>query len=186
MLLSQQCSSSLSDVFFFGHLLFCFFVEPNAPVPSRLTSQRRGRPSFSNGDHYSSETAGGPPIGRRTHSARTTPSDYVCRRRCSPEHAPRLGFLVARSRPVASRQLRSGQAQTKPTRLVRSTLSQHVVPCQPRAAQLPAHLRERSVQAPRLPVDLSFVSCLGGSRTSEHTKDKRTAINAFETPLAEG
>ena len=56
--------------------LFLRFVEPKAPVPPRIASHWRERPSF-NGDHYSSESAGAPPVGRRARGARTTPSDYA-------------------------------------------------------------------------------------------------------------
>ena len=76
MFLLQQCSSNLADAFFFGSV-FLLFVEPEAPVSSRVASQRRERPSSSNGDHYSSETPRAPPVGRRARSARTTPSDNV-------------------------------------------------------------------------------------------------------------
>ena len=110
---------------------------------------------------------------------------HVAHGRCSQEHALRLRFLVACSQPVVSQQLRSGLAQSPPTRLFRSALSQHVAPCQPRAAESPAHLREQPAQAPRSPVDVSFFLCLGGSGTSAHTKDKHTGIITLETPLAE-
>ena len=52
-------------------------MEPTTPVPSRVASQWRERPSSYNGDHNSSEMGGAPPVGRRTRTTRTTPSKYV-------------------------------------------------------------------------------------------------------------
>ncbi len=75
MLLWQR-SSGLSD-FFFVAILLLLSIEPTTPVPSRVASQWRERPSSYNGDHNSSEMAGAPPVGRRARTTRTTPSKYV-------------------------------------------------------------------------------------------------------------
>ena len=75
MLLWQR-SSSLSDLFFVAILLL-ISIEPTTPVPSRVASKWRERPSSYNGDHNSSEMAGAPPVGRRARTTRTTPSKYV-------------------------------------------------------------------------------------------------------------
>ena len=63
--------------FFFVAILLLHSIEPTTPVPSRVASQWRERPSSYNGDHDSSEMAGAPPVGRRTRTTRTTPSKYV-------------------------------------------------------------------------------------------------------------
>ena len=62
---------------YFFRSVFLLLVEPESPILSRGASKRRERSSSSTGDHYSSETAGAPPVGRRARSVRTTPSDYV-------------------------------------------------------------------------------------------------------------
>ena len=71
-----QRSSGFSD-FFFVAILLLLSIEPTTPVPSRVASQWRERPSSYNGDHNSSEMAGAPPVGRRARTTRTTPSKYV-------------------------------------------------------------------------------------------------------------
>ena len=75
-LLLWQRSSNLSDLFFVA-ILFLLPIEPTTPVPSRVASQWRKRPSSYNGDLNSSEMAGAPPVGRRARTTRTTPSNYV-------------------------------------------------------------------------------------------------------------
>ena len=69
-------SSNLSE-FFFVAILLLLSIEPTTPVPSRVASQWRERPSSYNGDHNSSEMAGASPVGRRALTTRTTPSKYV-------------------------------------------------------------------------------------------------------------
>ena len=63
--------------FFVRVILPLLSIEPTTPVPSRVASQWRERPSSYNGDHNSSEMAGAPPVGRRARTTRTTPSKYV-------------------------------------------------------------------------------------------------------------
>ena len=75
MLLWQR-SSNLSE-FVLVAILYLLSIEPTTPVPSRMASQWRERPSSNNGDHNSSEMAGAPPVGRRVRTARTTPFSYV-------------------------------------------------------------------------------------------------------------
>ena len=67
----------ISPMFFFVAILLLLSIEPTTPVPSRVASQWRKRPSSYNGDHNSSEIAGAPPVGRRARTTRTTPSNYV-------------------------------------------------------------------------------------------------------------
>ena len=63
--------------FFFVAILLLLSIEPTTPVPSRMASQWRERPSSYNGNHNSSEMSGAPPVGRRARTTRTTPSKYV-------------------------------------------------------------------------------------------------------------
>ena len=81
----------MPPIFFFVEILLLLSIEPTTPVPSRVASQWRERPSSYNGDHNGSEMAGAPPVGRRTRTTRTTPSKYV-RTTLPAENTPRLGF----------------------------------------------------------------------------------------------
>ena len=101
-------------------VLFCsdlllLSIEPTTPVPSRVASQWRKRPSSYNGDHNSSEMAGVPPAGRGTRTTRTTPSKYVrTTLLCGVYSSSRI--LV----PPVGRWART--TQTTPSEYVRTTL----------------------------------------------------------------
>ena len=64
-------------MFFFVAILLSLSIEPTTPVPLRVASQWRERPSSYNGHHNSSEMAGAPPVGRRARTTQTTLSEYV-------------------------------------------------------------------------------------------------------------
>ena len=74
-MLLWQLSSNIR-FFFVRAILLLLSIEPTTPVPSRVASQWRERPSY-NGDHNGSEMAGAPPVGRRARTTWTTPSKYV-------------------------------------------------------------------------------------------------------------
>ena len=69
--------SSISPIVVFVAILLLISIEPSTPVPAREASQWEERPSSSNDDHYTSEMAGAPPVGRRARTTMTTSSDYV-------------------------------------------------------------------------------------------------------------
>ena len=101
--------------FFFVAILLLLSIEPTTPVPSRVASQWRERPSSYNGDHNGSEMAGAPPVGRRVRTTRTTPSNYVRTTLIFGAHSsPRL--LV----PPFGRRART--TRTTPSNYVRTTL----------------------------------------------------------------
>ena len=73
VVLSLTCSvPPISSIFLFVAILLVLFIEPTTPVPSRVASQWRERPSSYNVDHNSSEMAGASPVGRRARTTRTT------------------------------------------------------------------------------------------------------------------
>ena len=102
-------------------------IEPTTPVPSRVASQWRERPSSSSGDRNLSEMAGTPLIVRGSRTTRTTPSNYV---RTTLLFGGTLLVLalgcISSSTAVLHGPLRSGTVQSLPIRLVRSALSGHV------------------------------------------------------------
>ena len=176
---SQQRSSNLSDVILFSRV-FLIFVGPKAPVPPRGESPRRGRPSSSNVDHCSSQTAGAPPVGRRARSARTTPLDYVQKTllpgaRSSPRLSgrtfPARGFTTG---PSPTHQTCSLRARSACCTLPASSCA--IACTSPRLASTSPKIARRNI---------SFFLCFGGFGTYAHTKDRHTGINTFETPLAE-
>ena len=87
MLLLQQCSSNLSDTFFCISRVFSAFRRAQNPCSLASSISQREHPSYSNGGHYSSETAGARPLGRRARSARATPSEE--------DSAPRSTLLAS-------------------------------------------------------------------------------------------
>ena len=103
-LLLRQRSSNLSDSCF-RSVFFLFPIEPTTPVPSRVTSQWRERPSSSNGDHYSSLllVAGHVPHGRHLPT--------TCGRHCSSEHTSRLSFWSHQFPPAAPRHINFSAAE---------------------------------------------------------------------------
>ena len=159
--------------------MFLIF-ESQAAIPSRLASQRRARPSSCNGDNYSSESAGVPPVGCRALSARTRR-----RRRCSPEHALRLDFPVTSSHPLAPRYMDSS-AQNCPS-FTPQTCSLRAQPAcctRPASSCVTCTVPRAASTSIKIAVDLSFFLCFGGSGTSAHTKDKHTHLITSRTPLA--
>ena len=101
--------------FFFVAILLLLSIEPTTPVPSRVASQWRERPSSYNGDHNSSEMAGGPPVGHRARTTRATPSKYVRTTLLFGVH-PSSRILV----PPIGRRART--TRTTPSNYVRTTL----------------------------------------------------------------
>ena len=91
------------------------FIEPTTPVPSRVGSQWRERPSFYKGDYNSSEMAGAPPVGRRARTTRATPYNYVRKTLLFGAHFS-THILV----PPVGRRARP--ARTTPSNYVRTTL----------------------------------------------------------------
>ena len=77
--LTCYCGSvhPISLFLFVVAILLLLPIEPTTPVPSRVASQWRERPSSYNGDHNSIEMAGAPPVGRRARTTRMTPANYV-------------------------------------------------------------------------------------------------------------
>ena len=110
-------------MFIFVAILLLLTLESATPVPSRVASQWRERPSSYNGDHNSSEMAGAPAVGRRAGTPRTTPSNYV-----RTTHALRSTLFVSAFGPSCwlpgtyhtndTFQLRADDTAVRSTRLV--------------------------------------------------------------------
>ena len=100
---------------------FLLFVESETPVPARVASQRRERPSFFNGDQYSSETAEAPPVDRRARSARMTPSNYAQKTLLpGARSSPRLSGRTFPASSFTATPQRTGRSPTHQTRSLRA------------------------------------------------------------------
>ena len=188
--------------FFFVAILLLLSIEPTTPVPSRVASQWRERPSSYNGDHNSREMAGAPPVGRRVRTTWRTPSKYVrTTLLCGAHSSSRI--LVS---PVGCW---ARTTQRTPSEYVRTILlfgahssSQLLVASVHRqlvrnhsAVELPenpyhtcllralpacctAYVRDLPAQAPRSDIDLYFFFALWGSEAyARHSTDKHTGSN---------
>ena len=103
-------------MFFFVTFLLLLSIEPTTPVPARVASQWRERPSSYNGDRNSCcEIAGVPPVGRRARTTQTTPSNYVRTTLLFGAHSSSR-LLV----PPVGRRART--TRTTPSEYVRTTL----------------------------------------------------------------
>ena len=159
--------------------VFLLFFEPEAPVPPRVASQPWSA--------LLPPTATTTTVRRQGHLLLVTGHvahgrhlRTTCRRRCSPEHAPRLGFLVT---PVPRQLLHSSSAADRPkphppdSNAPRSASMLHPTSL---ARHNYLHSSASSQHKTQDRLSTCTFSALRGPEASAHTKDKHTGINTFE------
>ena len=197
--LTCYCGSvpPISSILVFVAIFLLFPIEPTTIVPSRVASQWRERPSSYNGDHNSSEMAGGspstyhtddtsnyvrttlpfgahsssrllvPPVGRRTRTTQTIPSEYVRTTLLFGAHSlSRILVALVHRRLVIDH-----SAVELPKPHPSDLFAPHS------ASMLQPHLHKLPAQAPRSAIDLYVFLRFGALRHARRATDKHTGMN---------